>query len=415
MNVKKNVANGILLAFGLIFLLAYPWMKHPLGAFIAHISGAAVIGGLADWYAVTALFDKPLGFPYKTEVIPRSRERIIEMAGAMVERELLTPNNIYKGIKDQQPMAKLVEYLLSDEGKEAVRQLSEDILSKPMMEADLSDLWSNLMGRTREGVRDWNLSPYIVILLRRCGDADSFALLWAHLHKIVDLILRSDELKAPLRHLIEDALERYEQNREGRKILHTLAGNFLHNNELTRVLQQSLVLYWQDHSDVNSFMAVRTKTYIFQCAARLETDERWQNKVELLKNSIVDHFVVAYKEKRIKGIQANFFSVNSGMKTFIEGIYMYLADLQNDIEARRLPERTILFYLSTLMSSVSSFAGKMAMEVLCKYSAKELSNTLSEHVQGDLQMIRINGTLVGAVLGGIFYGLTALVKGGGGF
>lgn len=72
------IATTLLLVMMVIFLIVYPFRANPWFAFLTHVSGAAMIGGLADWYAVTALFSKPLGIPYKTALIPRSKARLVE-------------------------------------------------------------------------------------------------------------------------------------------------------------------------------------------------------------------------------------------------------------------------------------------------------------------------------------------------
>ena len=69
----KPVATTPIGCHGYYILISYPQRQDIFWAFIMHVSGAAMIGGLADWYAVTALFTKPLGIPFKTAILPRSR------------------------------------------------------------------------------------------------------------------------------------------------------------------------------------------------------------------------------------------------------------------------------------------------------------------------------------------------------
>ena len=90
-----QIANYILGIAVVALLLAYPVRTLFWGGMITHVAGAALIGGLADWYAVTALFRKPLGISFKTALIPNSKERIAEMARHMVEKEILTVPNMY--------------------------------------------------------------------------------------------------------------------------------------------------------------------------------------------------------------------------------------------------------------------------------------------------------------------------------
>ncbi len=73
---------------------------------------AAVVGALADWFAVTALFRHPLGIPIPhTAIIPTRREKIIESIVVMVEREWLSPSVIGARLERLEPSALLVDWL----------------------------------------------------------------------------------------------------------------------------------------------------------------------------------------------------------------------------------------------------------------------------------------------------------------
>lgn len=96
---RSQIANYILITAAVILLLAYPFQDFFVGGLLTHLAGAALIGGLADWYAVTALFRRPLGISFKTALIPNSKERIAEMARHMIEYEILTVSNMYNVLK----------------------------------------------------------------------------------------------------------------------------------------------------------------------------------------------------------------------------------------------------------------------------------------------------------------------------
>ena len=96
---RSQIANYILIIAAIILLLAYPFQDFFAGGLLTHLAGAALIGGLADWYAVTALFRRPLGISFKTALIPNSKERIAEMARHMIESEILTVSNMYNVLK----------------------------------------------------------------------------------------------------------------------------------------------------------------------------------------------------------------------------------------------------------------------------------------------------------------------------
>src|SRR5665648_847468 len=94
---KRNntkTANITLGGITLGFLLSYPFHASFVGGLIASGCSAGMIGGLADWFAVTALFRRPLGIRpgkiIRTDIIPQNRERIFAALTDMVQNELLS-------------------------------------------------------------------------------------------------------------------------------------------------------------------------------------------------------------------------------------------------------------------------------------------------------------------------------------
>jgi len=88
----KRVATGLLVLALLVFLVArvfepaYPWL-----GFVRATAEASLVGGLADWFAVTALFRRPLGLPIPhTAIIPTQKDRIGRVLGSFVEKHFLS-------------------------------------------------------------------------------------------------------------------------------------------------------------------------------------------------------------------------------------------------------------------------------------------------------------------------------------
>ena len=91
---NKNKATFILGAVSIGFFISYPFKHTLIGGLLAGGFGAAMIGGLADWFAVSALFRRPLGIPFRTAIIPRNREKIFQALVYMVENQILMKENI---------------------------------------------------------------------------------------------------------------------------------------------------------------------------------------------------------------------------------------------------------------------------------------------------------------------------------
>ena len=90
----KTLLIVFILFLGIMYLhLCYPHSLAVDGLLFA--SEAALVGGIADWFAVTALFRKPLGFPYHTAILPRRREAFIEASVTLVQQEFFSRRKIF--------------------------------------------------------------------------------------------------------------------------------------------------------------------------------------------------------------------------------------------------------------------------------------------------------------------------------
>lgn len=134
---RSQIANYILAAAAIILLLAYPFQDFFWGGLLTHLAGAALIGGLADWYAVTALFRRPLGISFKTALIPNSKERIAEMARHMIESEILTVPNMYNVLKHHPILGATLEYLHTEKGFQSAERVFGQILNTFLYTVDM--------------------------------------------------------------------------------------------------------------------------------------------------------------------------------------------------------------------------------------------------------------------------------------
>lgn len=88
----KRLALLLLVSLLCTYLLATRWMdEYPWLTWVRAFAEAGSVGAVADWFAVTALFRRPLGIPVPhTAIIPRKRDQIGEALGRFVETNLLT-------------------------------------------------------------------------------------------------------------------------------------------------------------------------------------------------------------------------------------------------------------------------------------------------------------------------------------
>ena len=95
----KPVATTLLVVMAIIFLISYPQRHDTFWAFYHAYLWSSYDRRPRGWYAVTALFTKPLGIPFKTAILPRSKERLIQIGRTMLSEELLRVPQMYYAIK----------------------------------------------------------------------------------------------------------------------------------------------------------------------------------------------------------------------------------------------------------------------------------------------------------------------------
>lgn len=113
---SRRWATGLLLAACVLFVLSTLYLKHyPWLAYVKAFSEAAMVGALADWFAVTALFRRPLGLPIPhTAILPRNQERIADELGRFIENNFLQGKPIALRVYQAQPSDKLLGWLASE-------------------------------------------------------------------------------------------------------------------------------------------------------------------------------------------------------------------------------------------------------------------------------------------------------------
>ena len=90
---------------------------------------AATIGGMADWFGVTALFHKPLGIGFHTEILKRNRARIMDAIVEFVGSDLLNTKNIMETVRDENTAQLLIDYFEQNNGRAKTKILVREILS----------------------------------------------------------------------------------------------------------------------------------------------------------------------------------------------------------------------------------------------------------------------------------------------
>src|SRR3954468_3955004 len=184
-------ANGLLLLATLIYVAGQVFDVRWVSTF----AEAAMVGAIADWFAVTALFHHPLGLRFipHTAIIPRNRERIAVGISQFIESNFLTPAAVVQRIRDFRPARTLYGWLLRLENAEAVATYATRFVSYVLGALDDERARRFLQEAVARGLPQADIAGAAAQLLDVLTDNQRHhALLDAALGALDDLLARED-------------------------------------------------------------------------------------------------------------------------------------------------------------------------------------------------------------------------------
>ncbi|WP_434511173.1 DUF445 family protein [Desulfitobacterium sp. AusDCA] len=389
---KANWALGVT-ALGLG--AAYPFQSQFWGGLLTSGCSAGLVGGLADWFAVTALFRKPLGIHpgriFRTEIIPRNRERIFNELAHMVQDELLSQEALTQRIARvdfangfiKMQNGKMIEQL-----RPTLETLIQPLLGsislpageffKMKKEREIEqakiELWSSLLRQAYRFLKENGSVQNMLKILS--GELSQW--------------IQSPEMHGGIKQWIEDALADYVQENPSRKIVQ---------------------MFLPDSSELAKKIQIKAVNYLSEGQAAADASA-WLDG--FVQDSRFDEFTlhilsVLFKEGEkiiLPPIQAglnNQESVQQIVDFLLRQLEQYRGELLKDAEKRETFNHKVKSFLSGFVTVQHDKIGRFVLEGLEQYSDEMLVDLIEAKTGEDLQMIRINGSVVGALAGMLFY------------
>ena len=398
----KRLATGLLIAVTVVFLFAR-WAERTHGwvGYIRAFAEAAMVGALADWFAVTALFRHPLGIPIPhTAIIPNRKDQIGESLGEFVQSNFLTREILDERLAGISAGHRLGLWLSEPSNASRAGRAVADALRGALEVIDDRDVSSGLQ---RLVIRRMEAIPVAPLI----GRAIDMAIEGGHQQRMLDSVL-------------------------------TGLGGFLDDNQ--SVLRERLVRespWWvPEPIDNKIFTKIFTGVQSFLTDVRADPDhevratidqringlaQRLRSDPELLaRGEAMKAELLAHPE-----VRAWLASLWGELKrTTVHAINQHDSELRSRIDnsivvlGRRLATEPAL--QSKVDDWVSRSAGyviehyrgeaaELISATVAKWDGKATSQRLELQVGRDLQFIRINGTIVGGLAGLVIYTVSQLL------
>lgn len=418
---NRNKANLILALVFIGFLVATGfrllYRQSFAAGLLAFVAEAALVGGIADWFAVTALFRKPLGFGWHTAIIPRNREKIIEKVSDLVKDELIST----EAIKNHLSALRLTEMLLDrisgmmDQSR--LKQQVTGFLSEKAEALDPMELARNLESWIKEQLRKEGVSQEIRNILQ-----DSISL-GKHREWLSSLLDKALEVarKPSTREKIYKVLREQERHNEDRsnstgsffvKALLGIARSSRHTNlfSISSLLQRQLVEILEQIRNPEHPVYQKLTEKFASLVQRLDEDETLKNTIQSWKNGILERMdLMENLQTVLSTVVESQMNRNEAAQWISTQLDQYRERLVQDDLLKESLDELLKSMLQKIIRSEHYVIGEVARETLESFTNERLNLFVEEKAGSDLQWIRINGSIIGGIAGLFIYLFTRLV------
>lgn len=416
---SRRQAGGLLLAAVLLFIVSALFVQHhPALGYLKAFAEAATVGALADWFAVTALFRHPLGLKIPhTAILPRNQNRIADELGRFIETNFLPERPIAIRIYRLRIAEKLRRWLARSSTRQEwlpalARQIPAALQTIPPQEA--ARLGAAFLATHGSGKQLGSALSQALLLLEQQGLPES--LQTALLGQIRHWIKQPDT-----RVLLEENLrawaEKIETNQPDTwdKLKAQLRGRLVGQID-SWVAQKAL-----DWADSYLEAALTSPQHELRTAFRrqyralaqeLAQSEAWQRKLALAKRRLADspelqQHIAQLWQSLTDRLAADAQRPDSATARQLNSLLTYLLQQHaaTPQQLRRLNVRLALLARS-LVRRHRHAAAEFIADKVKSWDSRQMSDKLELSIGRDLQFIRINGTLVGGLVGLLIYTLS---------
>ena len=399
----KAAATGLLVVMAAVFAIArtfeaaYPWL-----AYVKAFAEAAMVGGLADWFAVTALFRHPLGLPIPhTAIIPRNKDRIGEALANFLKENFLIPSVVARRMRNIDVAGATGRFLQTPAGEGTrIRAGASRLIADVFESLDDERLGGIVKGAISSRLRKAEVSPLLGHALASAINEDRHVPM---LEATIRWTARALDANEPLI----------------REIVHKKANWALKLAGLDAKLADAIInglrkLTVEMSTDPAHPVRQKIEEALVQLANDLQTRPETRERVEAIKEQLLDNQSVSLWLDTLwqKGREAVIRAARNPDAVLAGKLGEILKSMGSTLERdprihvaiNRFARRAAVGMSASYGSSIV----KLVSETVRGWDARTVTARLEAAVGRDLQYIRINGTLVGGLVGLILHALDTL-------
>ena len=405
----QRLALGLLLAAAMLYALATALEpRHAAWGYVAAFAEAGMVGAIADWFAVVALFRHPLGLPIPhTAIIPANKDRIGDNLASFIATHFLSPEQVLPKLCEFDAAGRLAGWLARPDNAERVgqrllgvgrwavgalddarvRAFVADLAQRGLRQIDVTRLSGQVLEAMTHERRHQELLDGVLAQLARLLGEDS----------VQDTI--TEAIAREIKGLKYVGLDQVAARLATRKVV---------------VIVAKTILDMADDPDHR--LRQRFDELAAGFVARLQHDPALQARGERLKEELLASAALADYVQQLWGELLNW--LRSDMAHDDSSIRRAVTRAAHTLGERLAGDAAVRDWINAELLAAAPRLIERYREDIRRYiagrvqawDAREMTDELERHIGRDLQFIRINGTLVGGMVGLLIHAVTQALR-----
>lgn len=389
---NKHKATLILVIFGIGYFISGAFKDSFWGGIISSMCSAALIGGLADWFGVTAIFAKPLNFNwpkkiFRTDILRNSKDKFVFTIRDMVVNDLLNKDKINEKIEKYDFYDELWK-IPALQDKDKLYHIADEVKEKIDVNKITSEAAKNYIND------DDKFLNYTYAILKQAIKSPYYNKAINYGADEISKAAQSDMFLGFTRDILNAVVESYKREKGEESFSDKFLYNFVLNPAvLSDSVERKILKYMDKIKKEDSEEREKLDNFIEKFAQNIKEDEKLKKQVIHLRELL---------PQNLEPLKINFND---------EEIYLKLRVLlankietlkENDAFKEEFNKFVRKFVINTVNKKHGEI-GKVVEESLNKFDSDEIINLAYDRFGDDLQIIRINGSFVGGLVGIIIF------------
>ncbi len=394
----KMFATGLFVLMAITFVLMTVLAKNNPAHWIGYLrafSEAAMVGALADWFAVTALFNYPMGLKIPhTNLIQNSKERIGDNLGSFVVENFLAPKNIRPYIQNLKISGFVGDWLSKESNQQnLIRELS-NIISDILNKLDDETVVSFISKKAQEMSEDVKINHIV-------GNGLEYILKKQDHQKFITSLSRE------IKNYVLNNHEMIRQRVKGESSF--LIPKFVDDNIADKITNGLASYFEEVELDRSHALRDEIGAKLYSFSQEIRTDEKWEAEFKTIKNDFLpEEKILQYAHDIWNSIRNSLTKEleiqDSTLKKYLaKNLAELSANLKTDEQLQHKIDHWVRATAYKYILKNTHQFGDLISSTVGDWEGKELSEKLELEVGKDLQFIRVNGTLVGGLVGLVIY------------